>query len=87
MVICGVESQQLVRDLGKHLYETIVIHGRATWLRYNQELRHLRITSIGSHQHKPGSIMSTLQRVREAGGHAWDKVKDPDAFIRELRRA
>ena len=34
---------------------------------------------------KTGSIMDALRKAHEAGGHAWDKIKAPEAFIAELR--
>jgi NTP pyrophosphatase (non-canonical NTP hydrolase) len=34
---------------------------------------------------KPMSIRECLDAVHKAGGHAWDKVADPDGFIRWMR--
>lgn len=33
-------------------------------------------------QHKRGSIIECLDKVREAGGKAWDNVANPDAVLR-----
>lgn len=33
-------------------------------------------------QHKRGSIIECLDKVRDAGGHAWDNVANPDAVLR-----
>ena len=31
------------------------------------------------------SIQEVFEQMRKAGGDAWDKIEDPEAFIRELR--
>lgn len=34
---------------------------------------------------KKGSMDVALKRIRAAGGKAWDKIADPEAFIRDVR--
>ncbi len=34
---------------------------------------------------KRGDLIEGLERIRAAGGHAWDGVKDPVRVIREMR--
>lgn len=36
-------------------------------------------------QPKSGPVTDALQKVRDAGGRAWDNVADPDAAIRKMR--
>lgn len=31
------------------------------------------------------NLVESLDRIRAAGGHAWDNVKDPVRFIRDMR--
>ncbi len=85
MVICRVVSDELVRDLGQHMYSHLILSGRATWVKHDWRLRNLEIDSF--EPPKTGSIMDALKRAHEAGGHAWDEVEDPDAEIAEIRRS
>lgn len=83
MVICRVANKQLVQELGKHLYDDVVVCGEATWLRHNWEIQSMRITAIESP--KQGSIMQTLDDLYEVGGKAWDEVGDSARYLREMR--
>ncbi len=83
MVICRVADAQLVRELGQYIYQRVTLIGRATWLRRNYMLKRMEIDSF--EPPKTGSIMDTLKEVHGAGGHAWDKIADPEAEIREMR--
>lgn len=84
MVFCHVASNDLVRELGRHLYQHVVVSGNATWLRHRWRLKSLDINSF--EPPKTGSIRDALRRIHDAGGHAWDAIKDPDAAIAEMRR-
>lgn len=33
----------------------------------------------------PGSLVAAMQELRDAGGDGWDKIDDPEAFLREVR--
>lgn len=83
MVICRVASEDLVRQLGQYMYQEVMLSGQATWLRQSWQIKHFEIT--GFEPPKVGSIRDALRRIHEAGGSAWDKVADPDDFIREMR--
>jgi hypothetical protein len=83
MVICRVVNADLVRELGRLLYQNVVVSGEATWLRHNWELKTLCID--GFEPPKSGSIRDALRRIREASGDAWDTIGDPDAFLAEMR--
>lgn len=85
MVICRVNSEELVRDLGHYIYKDVFLTGQATWLRHNFELKRLTINSF--EPPKTGSILDALRRIRDAGGDAWDRVRNPDAAISEMRGA
>lgn len=72
MVICEVESDELVRQLGQYIYQSVLVHGRATWLRHTDEVRSFRISSM--EPPKTGSIRQVLERLRDAGASVWDEV-------------
>lgn len=85
MVICRVVSDDLVRELGRYMYEHLIVSGDATWVKHDWRLKTLVIDSFDPP--KKGSIRETLLRAHDAGGHAWDSVDDPDAAIAEMRRS
>jgi len=85
MVVCGVASDDLVRSLGQHIYQNVVLTGKAKWLRHNWKLKRLDIT--GFTPPKRGSIRDTLDRISGLGGGAWDRIADPDAYITEMRNS
>ncbi len=85
MVICRVESVDLVRELGPYIYQNVYLSGMGTWLSHDFQLVRLSISAF--EPPKRGSVRDTLRRMRDAGGSAWDSIPDPDAFIAEMRRS
>lgn len=84
LVYCSVESEEIVRELGKHIYRQVSLVGHATWLRHNSELRHFAIRSF--EPPRQSFSAAALRRIYDAGGKAWDRVRDPDKRLSELRR-
>jgi hypothetical protein len=85
MVICRVATEDLVRQLGRYMYQNVMLSGEATWLRHNWHIKHFKITGFESP--KTGSIRDALRRIHDAGGKAWDGIKDPAKYIKEMRGA
>lgn len=85
MVICRVDGEQLVRQLGQYIYQEVSLVGKATWLRHNFELRSMVIRAI--EPPKVGSFRESLKRIHAAGGDSWDDIPDPDAALAEFRGA
>ena len=83
MVICTVTSEELVRELGRYIYQDVVLYGEATWLRRSFSLKNLVVTAVESP--KTGSILSALKKIQSAGGEGWDVVSDPEAEIAGMR--
>ena len=83
MIYCTVETEELVRSLGQHIYENILVSGTVTWFRRAWQVKHIRVTDF--EPSKTGSILDTLERIYEAGGKVWDDVDDPEALIAEMR--
>lgn len=83
MIHCEVDNEELVRRLGEHVYEYVFVRGSAIWYRRTWRLKTMRIQ--GFEPPKSGSVQPTLDRVRAAGGYAWDEVPDPEAFVKEMR--
>jgi hypothetical protein len=83
ILYCDVESDDLVRRLGQHLYEQIAATGTATWI--HRSWRIYRFTIRGFTQPQLGDPGEAIKQLRDAGLKAWDRIADPDAFIRELR--
>ncbi len=79
MVICRVIGADLVRDLGRYLYQSVMVSGKATWIRSTWQLKRMVITSF--EPPKTGSIREALEQIHKAGGDAWDKVKRPATML------
>jgi len=83
MLYCDVESKDLVRRLGQHLYEQIAARGTATWIHRSWRIYQFTITDFT--QPQLGDPTEAIEELRSAGLKAWDEIADPEAFMRELR--
>ena len=83
LIYCGVASDELARKLSNHLYDDVSVHGVATWLRATWRISSFEINSFDPP--KTGTFQDALVDIWRAGGKAWDKVKDPNKFISEMR--
>ncbi len=83
ILYCNVESDDLVRRLGQHLYEQIAATGTATWIHRSWRIYQFTIKDFT--QPRLGDPNEAIEQLRNAGLKAWDQIEDPDAFIRELR--
>jgi hypothetical protein len=84
LLYCRVQNADLSRKLGRFLYEPVTLTGEATWLRSNWSIAGFLVRSISQPKH--GKLVEAFDEVREAGGHAWDNIADPEAFLDDDRR-
>ena len=83
ILYCDVESKNLVRRLGQHLYEEIAATGTATWIHRSWRIYEFEIKDFT--QPKLGDPSEAIEQLRNAGLKAWDRISDPGALIEELR--
>jgi len=83
ILYCDVESEDLVRRLGQHLYEQIAATGTATWIHHSWRIHEFTIRDFT--QPRLGNLTEALEDFRNAGLSAWDQISDPAKYIRELR--
>jgi hypothetical protein len=83
LLYCDVGSSELVRKLGQHLYEEIAATGTAVWI--HRSWRIYKFTINGFTQPRIGNPGKAMKELRDAGLKAWDRIPDPNAYIRELR--
>ncbi len=83
MVICRVDNAELVRELGKYVYQPVIVSGPVTWLRAGWRIRHVHVRSVSPA--KRASVQQTLAEMRRIGGSDWARIDDPDRFIMEMR--
>ena len=81
-IYCGVETGKVARELGRRLYQEVLVAGTACWLRSNWHVIAFTIRDVS--QPKRGSLLEAREAVRKAGGSDWDKISDPSAFLNEL---
>ncbi|HUY32609.1 MAG TPA: hypothetical protein VMV69_07480 [Pirellulales bacterium] len=83
LLYCDLETKELVRRLGQHLYEQIAASGTAVWI--HRSWRIYQFTIRDFNQPKLGNPDDSLRELRNAGLNAWDQVSDPEGFMREIR--
>jgi hypothetical protein len=83
LLYCDVESEDLVRRLGQHLYEQIAATGTATWIHRSWRIHEFKIKDFT--QPRLGNLIEALTELRNAGLSAWDDITDPETFIQGLR--
>jgi hypothetical protein len=83
LLFCDVANHHISQELGKRLYEPVVVGGTAQWISRSWRLISFRITSV--RQLKKGSLLESMKALRKAGGDAWDSVEDPENYVKGLR--
>jgi hypothetical protein len=83
LLYCRVNSPDTARKLGSLLYEDVEVYGNATFVRETGRIHSFTIERVQAI--KKGTLTEALQAVYDAGGSDWDKIDDPEAFIRDLR--
>ncbi len=83
MVICPVKTDELIRQLGQHVYRNVIVSGTVTWFRRTWKVKNVIVKSF--EPAKEGSIFEALGHIYEAGGKAWDDVEDADKLLAEMR--
>jgi len=82
LLYCSVESRELVRKLGQHLYEQVAASGTAVWIHRSWHIYSFKVRSFT--QPKIRNAVKAIDKLREAGLKAWDDIDDPDAYLREM---
>lgn len=80
---CKVASDDLVRRLGQSLYQTVTVHGQATWYRYDWSITSMVIESMNSYE--PSKPSGLLKEMRKIAGPAWSKIGNPQLYVEEIR--
>jgi hypothetical protein len=85
LLYCDVQGKgtEIIRELGKRLYEEIAAHGKAVWIHSSWHIYRFTIRSFT--QPRLGNAKAVVDKLRGAGLSAWDSISDPDAYIQELR--
>lgn len=84
ILYCDVDNRDLVRRLGQHLYEQIAASGTAVWIHRSWYIYSFTVRSFSQPRLK--SSTEAIAKLRQAGLSAWDNIKDPDAYLKELGR-
>ena len=80
LMFCKVASQEISREMGKRLYEEVVVHGTALWLRTSWRIFAFTVTNIS--QPKQGSLTQAFDELRKAGGDKWGQTRTPRPIFR-----
>ncbi len=82
LLFCKVASAEIAREMGKRLYEEVVVHGTAAWLRTSWRI--FAFTVSGMSQPNQGSLAKAFEELRKAGGDKWGKIVGPEAYLQEV---
>jgi hypothetical protein len=82
LMYCKVASQEVSREMGRLLYDEVVVHGSALWLRTSWRIFAFTVTGIS--QPKQGSLFQAFEDLRKAGGDKWGQIADPEAYLQEV---
>ena len=82
LLYCRVANDEVARQLGNYLYQEVAVTGKARWFRSSWKVVGFTVYSV--YQPQPGSLAEAFQALRDAGGHGWDGVADPKAFLEEV---
>lgn len=80
-------SRDMAKELGKHLFTTVRVNGTGTWFRNEEGQWELEGFTV--HNFEPlneRSLIEALAGLREIEGSEWERMDDPLAKWRELRR-
>jgi hypothetical protein len=80
---CSVETEDVARKLGDALYERVVVYGTARWFRASMRVFSFVIKDVT--RPKAGSIADHLKALWTAGLNDWEKIEDPDAYLKDVR--
>jgi len=80
----GIETKELVRKLGQHLYEEVSATGEAVWIHRTWYIYKFTIHDFG--QPRLGDPFELIESLRDSGLNAWDDVDDPEELIRGFRQ-
>lgn len=83
MVVCRVQGEDLVRELGQYIYQNVMLTGLATWHRSSMRLKTIDIS--GFDPPKKGTFMEAIDDLRVLTNGAWDRVGDPVKYLAEIR--
>ena len=80
---CASGAKNEVIVMPERIDEEIAAVGLAHWIHRSWKLFSFKIREI--YQPEQGSLPEAFRSLREAGGKAWDKIPDPEAYLREVR--
>jgi hypothetical protein len=83
MLFCDVKTRKIVQRLGQHLYEEIAARGEAVWIHSSWHIYKFTIHDFT--QPRVGDASKAIEELRKAGLNAWDKIRDPDKYIKGMR--
>jgi hypothetical protein len=75
-------DKRMAQQLGKRLYEDIVIEGTAVWDSRTWDILEFTASSIG--RYKKTDAVTAFKELAEAAGGRWDNV-DAEEYVRGLR--
>jgi hypothetical protein len=80
---CSVDTEEVARKLGDALYERVIVYGTACWFRASMRIFSFTVKDVT--RPKAGSIADHLKALWAAGLNDWEKIENPDAYLKDAR--
>jgi hypothetical protein len=75
-------TESAARELGKRLYDEVVLSGIAVWDAMDHDLIEFKVTDVNSFRAVP--VQTGFNELANAAGSRWEDI-DAESFVRELR--
>jgi hypothetical protein len=79
-----VSGKEVAQQLGGMLYQRVVLHGDARWLRGNRKLADFKVRKVGGYSDNTANPAETMKDLSRIMGHHWDGV-NADEYLKEER--
>ena len=83
-ITIDLDNEEMAKELGHHLYETVGLEGEATWSVPGWGLDQFKARSILPFSKSEPDAVAAFRAIRDISGAIWDDV-DPDIFVGEQR--
>lgn len=80
-------NRDIARQLGKHLFEPVRIHGTGRWFREEDgawTLKRFRVQSFELLRNE--ELKGAVEQLRAVEGSGWDQMEDPVAALEDIRK-
>lgn len=80
----SVVDMEVTKELGGKLYEHLVLHGDAKWMRGSRKLADFKVKRVGRYSSKTANPEQAIKGLSKIMGSRWDDI-NPDQYLLDER--